>query len=593
MRGGARPGILQVEPGNRAEDLLETPDHQMPILRRSVLAAVLVLAASVIAPAAAAQGGPPPRLVVIVVVDQLRPDYLERHRTHFTGGLRRLLDEGAVFENGAYPYLNTVTCAGHATIGTGALPFRHGMILNTWYDRASRAPTSCTDDPEVKNLSYAGLTAGGHSARRLLVPTLADRLRTQARGQVVALSLKARAAIGLAGQSGNAVLWFDERGGFSTSTAYTRRPTPFLQRFFEQNPITADYGRTWDRLLDRNAYTGEDDMEFERPPAGWSRTFPHQLGTPDGKPDDAFYTQWTRSPFADEYLARMAAHAVDSLRLGQGRGTDFLGVSFSTLDMAGHGFGPESHEVQDLVLRFDRTLGGFLDHLDRTVGKGNYVLGFSSDHGVSGIPEHTEGGGRLTSADIRAAVDRALEPFFGPPPAPAPKPDAPPAAAPAARASYLAYSAYTDLYLSDGTMERLRREPKALAAVLDALRELPGITHALNGDELIPAEAREDADPATRAAALNYHPGRSGDLVVVPRINWILSTAAATHGTLHPYDQRVPVIFYGAGVAAGRYSREATPADIAPTLGALARLPVPAIDGRVLTDAVAVAAPAK
>jgi arylsulfatase A-like enzyme len=80
---------------------------------------------------------------------------------------------------------------------------------------------------------------------------------------------------------------------------------------------------------------------------------------------------------------------------------------------------------------------------------------------------------------------------------------------------------------------------------------------------------------------------------VVPREHWILSTAAATHGTLHPYDQRVPVIFFGAGVAAGRYRGEATPADIAPTLAALARIQVPAIDGRVLTDAVGVEAPAR
>jgi hypothetical protein len=557
--------------------------------RRPVLAALAALALSTsLASSLAAQAPPPPpRLIVLLVVDQLRTDYFERHRDQFTGGLRRIAEEGAFFEEAAFPYLNTVTCAGHATIGTGALPWRHGMVLNAWYDRATRATTNCAADPSVKAISYHGLDGEPYSAHRLLVPTLADRLRQQARGRVVSLSLKPRSAIGMAGQGADAIVWFDERGGFATSTAYTRRPVGFMQRFFEQNPITADYGRTWERLLEPEAYTGEDDVAFERPPSGWTRTFPHRLETPDGKPTGAFYVQWARSPFADEYLARMAVHAIDSLTLGRGRGTDLLAVGFSTLDMVGHGFGPVSHEVQDSVLRLDRTIGGLLDHLDSAVGAGNYVLALSSDHGVSAIPELTPGGGRHTSADLRAAIDGALEPLFGPAPAPAPKPGAAPP-----RASYLASSAYTDLYLSDGTMERLRREPKALAAVLDALLALPGVTHAFNGDDLITAETRQHPDAAKRAAALNYHPGRSGDLIVVPRRDWILSTAAATHGTLHPYDQRVPVIFFGAGVAAGRYRGEATPADIAPTLAALARIQVPAMDGRVLTDAVGVAAPA-
>lgn len=565
-------------------------------LRRVVGCALLTILAGVAWPSPSVvqtQPAPAPKLVVVLVVDQLRRDYFERHREHLTGGFGRLLRHGAVFENGAYPYLNTVTCAGHVTIGTGALPFRHGMILNTWYDRATGAPTSCTDDPKATNVSYAGLTGMGHSAHRLLVPTLADRLRGQARGRVVSLSLKARSAVGLAGGGGDAVLWFDERGGFATSTAFARRPVAFVGRYLQDHPIEKDYGRTWERMLEPSAYSGVDDLEFERPPTGWTRTFPHRLGEEGGKPDGAFFTQWARSPFADEYLAKLAMHAVDTLRLGRNRGTDFLGVSFSTLDLAGHGFGPQSHEVQDLVLRLDRTLALLLDHLDTAVGADNYVLALSADHGVSPIPETTEGGGRQTSAAIRAAVDAALTPFFGPPlasaPAPAPKPGAKPAVAP--RGTYVAYTAYTDLYLASGVMERLRREPKALTALLDALRQLPGLTHAFNGDDLVPAEARTDEDRVRRAAALNYHPGRSGDIIMVPKEYWILSTAAATHGTLHAYDQEVPIIFYGAGVPAGVRGEPATPADIAPTLGRLARLPIPAIDGRALIEAPEVAPP--
>jgi len=130
---------------------------------------------------------------------------------------------------------------------------------------------------------------------------------------------------------------------------------------------------------------------------------------------------------------------------------------------------------------------------------------------------------------------------------------------------------YTDLYLQPGVLDKLKADPKASAAVLDALRALPGVAQAFRADEVNTPAARASSDPARRAAALSHYPPRSGDLIIVPRVNWMLSTSSATtHGTLHPYDQRVPVILYGAGVTAGLHREAATPADLAPSLAALA-----------------------
>ena len=550
-------------------------------LRSVVLLSCL---AALFATSAFAQPRTPPKLIVVVVIDQMRPDYLQRHADALNGGLKRLLQDGAFFERAAYPYLNTVTCAGHSTIGTGAFPYRHGMILNAWYDRSAEASTECTHDPSVREISYNGLSGAGDSAKYLLVPTLADQLREKSKGRVVSLSLKPRSAIGMAGQGAGAVVWFDERGGWATSSAFAGAPVPFIERFIQTNPVSADYGKTWTPALQPSAYEHEDDRPGEKPPAGWDSTFPHPLGRAGGKPDGQFYMHWARSPFADEYLARMAADAVDSLNLGRGTGTDFLGVSFSTLDLVGHAFGPESHEVQDVVIRMDRTLGRMLDHLDAKVGRGNYVLALGSDHGVAGVPEQTEGAGRHTSADVRTAIDGALTPLLGPAPSPRARAGTTPP-----RPTYMAYSAYTDIYLASGVMDRLKKDEKAMAAVIAALKTLPGIAQAFYAEDLTTPEARTSADPVRRAAALSYHPGRSGDIIIVPRQNWILSTAATTHGTLHAYDQRVPIIFYGAGVKPGRHTDSATPADIAPTLAALAHVPFTRTDGRVLTSAVAAA----
>jgi hypothetical protein len=513
-------------------------------------------------PAQTAKPGAP-KLVVVLVVDQMRSDYLDRHAAAFTGGFKRLMSEGAWFKEAAYPYLATVTCPGHSTIGTGAFPYRHGMILNEWVDRKDGRITGCTADPSVQIITYAPVekTATGESARNLLVPTLADRIRERANGRVVTMSIKPRSAIGLAGRQGDAVVWFDDRGSWATSTAYAKEPVPFIRDFVTAHPFTADVEKVWDRMLDPAKYKNQDEAVGERPQTGWTAVFPHPLA-PERKPDAAFRSRWKASPFGDDYLGRMAAAASDAVQLGRGKGIDFLGVSFSNLDSVGHAFGPESHEVQDMVLRLDRTIGALLEHLDRTVGRGSYVVGFTADHGVAPLPEQS-GGGRQAAKQVLAAINNALTPFLG-------------------AGDHAVVTAYTDIYLAAGVADFLKREPKAREAVLGALRALPGVQHAFTADELEGRGARTSRDQARRAAALSHHEERGGDIVIAPRQFWILSSSATTHGTHHAYDQRVPLIFHGAGVRAGVRTSAATPADLAPTLAALAGVRFDAPDGHLL-----------
>src|SRR4051812_29269767 len=121
---------------------------------------------------ASAAPAAPPKLVVLLVVDQMRADYIDWYGSGWKHGLRRLIDGGASLTKARYPYLETVTCAGHATIGTGAFPHTHGMVLNGWYDAARKKAVDCTDDPGAPLVAVpAGATHGGDSAKNLLAPT--------------------------------------------------------------------------------------------------------------------------------------------------------------------------------------------------------------------------------------------------------------------------------------------------------------------------------------------------------------------------------------------------------------------------------------
>lgn len=531
-------------------------------------ATICAIAIALVAPTrqASAQRPTPPKLIVILVIDQMRTDYLQWYASNYSAGLARLIRDGAWFIDAAYPYLNTVTCAGHATIGTGTFPYRHGMILNNWFDPKTGKSPYCTDDPTETEISYNQLSpVQGDSARLLRVPAIGEQVMKRG-GRSVAFSLKPRSAVTLTGHMTTAVAWFDDRGGWTTSTAFTKAPVPFLQAFIDANPMSADYDKVWERTFPLPAYQGEDAMNGEGKVVGWSSTFPHPLAVPGGKVDADFYARWQRSPYSDEYLARMAMASVDALKLGRGPSTDFLGVSFSALDFVGHVYGPRSHEVQDLLVRLDRTIGRLLDHLDGAVGAGNYVVGVSADHGVADVPEQVQGG-RVASKAVSTALQNVLVPALGP-------------------GTHVLSSAYTNVYLDDPARKRLTKDGALRDAALNALRSVEGIENAFWGPDLATAAARTSSDGLQRAAALSHYPGRSGDIIIAPKENWLMSTAVTTHGSQYAYDQRVPVILVGASIRAGRYTGAATPADLMPTLAAVAKLKIAATDGRVLKSAI-------
>jgi predicted AlkP superfamily pyrophosphatase or phosphodiesterase len=535
-------------------------------------------------PQPAAQSSAPqharPKLVVLLVVDQMRGDYVDKFLGQWSGGLKRLVEEGAWFHEAAYPYAATETCPGHATVSTGAYPATHGMVANAWWDRAAGKMVTCTADPNVKNVGYAGAAvSGGDSAWRMELPAFAEELKYQSgrATRVVSFSLKARAAITMGGRTADDVAWFEPAtGSWATSDAYGIHP--FMDEYSKKHPVAADYGKTWTLALSRDAYLYEEKAVGAGPPTGWGPALPHQLR---GKPgstgaDKDFYQQWEASPFADSYLAAMGEATVGALRLWNTGETDFLAIGFSSLDYIGHSFGPRSWEIQDALAQLDRDLGEFFTVLDREVGPGNYVVALTADHGVAPIPEDMKkaGGdaGWLNMADAREQIEKALEPFQYAKPA-------------------VAAVTGDEVYFAPGVYAQLKSDAKAMHTVLEAIEKVPGVRHVYRSDEVDDRLATED--PIRKAFAASYFAGRSGDLFVAPKAYWPVDYAAAgkergggtTHGTPYNYDQHVPILLMGWGIRPGKYYRAVTPADIAPTFAALCGITLASRDGKVLAEA--------
>jgi predicted AlkP superfamily pyrophosphatase or phosphodiesterase len=544
-------------------------------LRRLIGAVACSVIASALAVALLAQANKPapPRLVVIVVVDQMRADYLDRYQHQWSAGLRRLIDGGAVFTRAAYPYGGTLTCPGHVTISTGTFPATHHIPGNQWYDARARGLVSCMSDPSAAPVAFGGgIGREFYGPRNLRRRTFADELRRQSRREpwIVSVALKPRSAIALAGQgsSHTIAVWEEEDGTWATSTAYTKTPWPVVDEYVKANPIAELYGQVWNRVRPLELYVGPDDGAGEASPAPWGRTFPHPLVSASGKPDGTFVTAWERSPWSDAYVAGLGLAVAEKVGVGKmAGGTDLLALSFPSVDGVGHQFGPTSHEVQDVLMRLDAQLGRLLDQLDTQVGPDHYVVALTGDHGVALLPEQVKppAAGRIDSAALRNAVEQTLTRALGP-------------------GKYVAGQTTGHLYLAAGVADRLRARPRLIQDVRAALLATGGVGRVFWTDELSGSIAT--TDPFLDAWRLSYVSGRSGHFIIVPKPNWIPLKEGTTHGSPYEYDQRVPIVLFGAGVRAGRYASPATPADIAPTLAAIAGIRMTQAEGWVLTDAI-------
>ena len=493
-----------------------------------------------------------PRLVVLCSVDQLADWVFEAGLPHFAadGGFRRLLARGTRFPHCDYQHACSETGPGHATIGTGAPAAAHGIVRNAWWYPAENKALYCVAEPMAALPGYPEGKDRGPG--KLLVPTFAEGMRVQVPGSKIAsVAWKDRSAILMAGKGADCVAWFEySTGNLVTNTAWgDKELPPWMAAFNQRRAIDAFHGWNWDRLGPPEAYAGlVDDRPYEQAHGNGSnqRTLPQPLTGGKPAPGVAFYSQVYSSPIGNE-MVRLAAEAcIAGMDLGADATPDLLCVSFSSTDLVGHAYGPDSVESRDALLRLDRQLGAFLSYLDAQVGSDRYALFLTADHGVGPTPEWAkaqglDAGRGLLQTMARAAAEKALLERFGPPPS---------------GKRYVAHVGEYSLYFDPQVLAANRgqldekacyREACEVAAV--AAAKAPGMLAAFPSDDVHDRSAK---DPIRRSLAFALCTGRAGDVQIVVKPYWLDGATPASHGTPHPYDREVVGLAMGPGIAAGK-----------------------------------------
>jgi len=516
-----------------------------------------------------AQTNPDIRLVLQVTVDGLRADLLNRYQVSFgKDGFNFLLRQGTVYTNAQYQHANTETIVGHTTLATGTFPSQHGMIGNVWFDREAGEFAYNIEDADAPLLptreeSSKGeqvdpaqklARTQGRSPRAILAPTFGDGLAAYYGGhsKIYGVSSKDRSAVAMAGQTGKAFWFSTDNGDFITSRYYYDDYPDWVRRWNGQRNSEKYAGTKWELSSELSTYllAGQDDRSYEMDLKGYGRTFPHRFGEAGSK---LLFTQLLASPIGDQLLLDFSKELIINEQLGQDSVPDYLSISFSSVDVINHFFGPSSLENEEVIRRLDSTLADLFKLIDKTVGLKHTLIVFSADHGMADMPEYmTELGyaaGRLVPKEIvttanqagqQLGIDEVVRFFFRP-----------------------------YIYLDDKKIAAKKLDHAQVEqAVANALTDFEGINLAVSTKSL----ATQKGNPLFKKVRRNQHVTRSGDIYIIQEPYWFLfdeGLIAGMHGSPWRYDTHVPIIFVGPGIDAQTVHRLVHPVDVAPTIAAL------------------------
>jgi hypothetical protein len=531
-----------------------------------------------------------PKLVVLVVFDQMRGDYMSRWAELYgPDGFERIKKEGIWFSECHIPYACTSTGPGHASLSTGAPPSVHGIIENEWFDRKTGERMYCCQPkrpydlipPIAPELGKPGRgAANGYSPERLLAQTVGDSLldATKGKGRVFSMSIKDRTAVLMGGQKPNAAYCFDTRDGKFHTGAYYGRDAEhaWVKEYNSGKPADAWFNAKWEKLkpdLDYAKYSGPDDVEAEAPGInGQGRTFPHPFKGKLETPAAPYYAAVEASPAGNDLLFGLVKKCVTTEKLGRGEAQDLLCVSFSSTDLIGHLYGPDSQEVMDVTLRADKLVGEFLTFLDAEVGKGKYVMVVTADHGVCPLPELAStkekypAATRKTVVELGTDIDKALTTMHGIE-----------GDMPTQWIEVFDDGVWPWIYLNHKAIEGRKLKVEDVATeVRDIVAGRGYIDAAFTRKEL--EDKNQEKAPFKAAAVLAYHPDRCGDVLVVPKAGVQVTPykGGTGHGSPQPYDAYIPFLVYGTGVPAlGQRKEKVSSLSVAPTLAWALGVPAP------------------
>lgn len=503
-----------------------------------------------------------PKLVIGIVVDQMRNDYISRYWNRFgDGGFKRMINNGFYCKNANYNYVPTYTGPGHSSIYTGATPSAHGIIANEWFAKENGNLIYCVEDSSAKAIG-GGSKTNGASPRRQLTTTVGDELKlaTNGRSKIFGVALKDRSSVLPVGHAGNAAFWYDDAtGNFITSSWYTNELPLWLKSFNERKLPGSYLKNGWNTLYPIETYSASlpDDNKYESAPNKKAKpVFPYDYSSAINSND---LSMLKATPWGNTITKDLAMECIRSESLGKDEFPDMLCISFSSPDIIGHSYGPRAVEMEDVYLRLDKEIEDLLNYLDLEVGKENYTVFLTADHGVAENANYLKDQKIPAGYINRKKIEKELKGFcfkqFGD--------------------SLIRNVSNEQVFLNQEKISELKLNLNEVEQSLaNKLVTIDGIGDAYPS-QIMKNYPAQGADFKSLLAN-GYNQKRSGNVVFTFLPGWMdHEEKGTTHGAVYSYDTHVPLIFFGNGINKSSNLIYTPITEIAPTICTLLNIPFP------------------
>ena len=330
-------------------------------------------------------GARPPKVIFTIVLDGGGWNALKSNPSSWPH-MRRIMAEGTTYVNADIGSAPSITGALHATFGTGTYPRTHGL------------PGNQMRDPEGRNVDAWLENADG---RYLRVPTVAELWDEQNDNEAVVatmsfegwhLGMIGRGAQREGGDKDIAVLWDYETDEWWINEEFYEMPS-YLQ------PTDVDKLTRYEEQLDPR-----DGL----PDGKWFGLSAEAIRTAGEERDIPNHATRPATPAFVKFTGDAVIDIMRNEPWGQDDITDMFWVEMKMPDYAGHRWNMLAPEQADVLFETDAQVWRFKKELDRTIGRGNYLLALSADHGQQPNPD-LRGGWRIDNEEIQ----RDLEARFG------------------------------------------------------------------------------------------------------------------------------------------------------------------------------------
>lgn len=308
-----------------------------------------------------------PRLVVNIAIDQLRSDYLEAFFPLYSNdGFKKLLEEGTVYKNAAYPFFPIDRASATASLNTGVTPYYNKIVGERWLDRKTLRPIYCVDDIKHKGI----FTNQGSSPDQMCTSTISDELKVATGGRSIVFSIAPfrDAAILSAGHAADGALWIDDNTGLWCSSQYYLSSFPIWAHAYNnlQAPTQKLETIVWEPV---NDLVGNFAYFMQMGPQS---PFKHSFK------GDHKYVEYKTSALVNEDVTTLALQCTASTGMGNDRITDLLCINYYAGSFNHKPMTECQLELQDTYVRLDYQIAQLIKHFEQRLGKDNVLFVLTS-----------------------------------------------------------------------------------------------------------------------------------------------------------------------------------------------------------------------